>query len=70
MSELVEKLPWNKKLEVLRVIKGWSQTQAAEKCNTNQKNFWNWETGDVYPRKNSRVAIANAFGVKEKELFS
>lgn len=70
MNDLIEKLEWNKKLEVLRTIKGWSQTEAAEKCNAGQKAYWNWESGERYPRKNSRIAIAKAFGVSEEDIFN
>lgn len=70
MLEVLNELKWNKKIEVLRVIKGWSQREAAEKCNTNQKVFWSWETGERYPRKNNRIAIARAFEVDEDEIFS
>lgn len=69
MSEVINNLSWNKKIEVLRVIKGWSQAEAAEKCFTGQKAFWSWEVGQVYPRKNSRRAIASAFDVKEEDIF-
>lgn len=65
----VNALKWHEKIKVIRTIKGWSQEQAAEICCTNQKNYWLWETGATYPRKNSRKAIASAFGVKESELF-
>ncbi|ACA55409.1 helix-turn-helix transcriptional regulator [Clostridium botulinum] len=70
MTELVGNLSWNKKIEVLRIIKGWTQKEAAEKCNTNQKVYWIWESGGSYPRKNSRLAIAKAFGIKEEEIFN
>lgn len=69
MNDLLQQLTWNKKIEVLRVIRGWSQEEAAEKCFTNQKAFWSWEKGRTYPRKVSRRAIAQAFGVKEIEIF-
>lgn len=69
MTELFKKLSWNKKIEVLRTMKGWSQEEAAEKCYTGQRAFWGWESGKSYPRKNSRRAIAQAFGVSEKEIF-
>lgn len=70
MLEVLNSLEWNKKIEVLRVIKGWSQREAAEKCNTNQKVFWSWETGERYPHKNNRLAIARAFEIDEEEIFS
>ncbi|MBN7575985.1 XRE family transcriptional regulator [Clostridium sp. 2-1] len=69
MSDLIRNLTWNKKMEVLRTIKGWSQEETAEKCFTGQRAYWGWEKGIVYPRKNSRRAIAQAFGVSEKEIF-
>jgi transcriptional regulator with XRE-family HTH domain len=69
MNEIFKKLTWNKKLEVFRVMKGWTQKETAEKCNTDQKAYWNWEAGECYPRKNSRIAIARAFEVSENEIF-
>lgn len=70
MDEILANLSWNKKMEVLRTAKGWTQTEAAEKCGTNQKGYWEWEKGNRYPRLNSRRAISRAFGVSEKEIFS
>lgn len=69
MNDIISNLPWNKRIEVLRVTKGWSQYKAAEKCNTNQKTYWNWETGASYPRKNSQLAIARAFCIDINEIF-
>lgn len=69
MNELIAGLPWYKKIEILRIIKGWTQEEAAEKCFTKQKAYWTWEKGNVYPRKNSRRAISQAFEVDENEIF-
>lgn len=69
MSELFDQLSWHKKIEVLRTIKGWSQNEAAERCFTGQKSYWEWENGASYPRKNSRRAISQAFEVSEEEIF-
>ncbi|PRR70877.1 helix-turn-helix domain-containing protein [Clostridium thermopalmarium] len=69
MNSLLDNISWNKKIQVLRTIKGWTQNEAAKQCNTTQKVYWNWESGSVYPRKNSRVAIANAFDVNEDIIF-
>lgn len=68
LSEL-NNLCWNKKIEVLIILNNWTQKQAAEKCNTTQKMYWNWEKGLNYPRKNSQISIANAFNVKVDEIF-
>lgn len=70
LNEIFKALTWNKKIEVLRVMKGWTQTEAADKCNTNQKAYWGWESGINFPRKNSRIAISKAFEISEEEIFS
>lgn len=62
-------LPWNKKLEVLRIVNNWTQEDAAKKCNTNQKVYWSWENGKNYPRKRSQEVIARAFKVKIQDIF-
>lgn len=63
------KCPPNKKMQVLRVVRGWSQKEAAEQCCTNAKGYWLWENGKSKPRKNSRVAIARAFNVSVEDIF-
>lgn len=69
MGEMLDNLPWFKKIEILRTAKGWSQEKAANECCTSAKTYWNWETGINYPRKLSRMSIARAFNVKETEIF-
>ena len=69
INTMIENSPWNKKIAILRASNGWSQKEAAEKCCTNQKIYWLWETGRSFPRKNSQRAIAMAFGVDQKEIF-
>lgn len=69
-TNIINELPWYKKIEVLRVINGWNQTEAAKNCLTHQKVYWLWEKGQRYPRLASRKAIADAFGLKIKDIFS
>lgn len=69
ISTIMSNSAWNKKIEILRIAKGWSQEEAAEHCGTNQKQYWNWEKGKSFPRNNSQKAIANAFGVPVSEIF-
>ncbi len=69
IQERLMSLPWNKKIEVLQVIEGLNQNEAAEKCGTGQKVYWNWINGKSYPRKNSQKAIAAAFGVTVNDIF-
>lgn len=58
-----------KRLELLRTKQGWSQKEAAEKCGTCPKNYWNWENNKNRPSKNSKRAIVIAFGVSENIIF-
>lgn len=66
----VNNLHWYKKIAVLRVINGWNQNEAADKCLTHQKVYWLWEKGKKYPRLASRKAIADAYGLKIEDIFS
>lgn len=70
IEELFNKIPWNKKMEVLRVGNGWGQRLAGEKCLTHSKNYWLWEKGKCYPRLENRKLIAGAFGLKVEHIFS
>ncbi|GAA0741637.1 XRE family transcriptional regulator [Clostridium oceanicum] len=70
MEKLFNDLPWYTKIHVLRVIKGWNQTEAASKCLTNQKGYWLWENGRNYPRLLSRKSIAKAYGLEIEDIFS
>ncbi|MBO8183641.1 MAG: helix-turn-helix transcriptional regulator [Archaeoglobus sp.] len=65
----IQQIPWYKRIEILRTIKGWTQEKAAEMCGTTQKVYWLWENGKSYPRLNSKRAIARAFGVSVNEIF-
>ena len=68
-NELINELPYHKKIKILRIVKGISQQEAAKACCTTQKNWWSWEAGKSYPRKVSQRAIANLFGVHEEDIF-
>ncbi|WP_246578199.1 helix-turn-helix domain-containing protein [Clostridium frigoris] len=69
IEEIFNRLTWNKRMEVLRIIKGWSHRRAGEECLTNNKNYWLWEKGKSYPRHLSRKSIASAFGVEMEHIF-
>lgn len=70
LQDIFKNLPWYKKIEILRVIYGWKQTEAADKCLTHQKVYWLWEKGKKYPRLASRKAIADAYGLRIEDIFS
>jgi transcriptional regulator with XRE-family HTH domain len=69
INALIQNMPWNEKMEILRAVMKWSQNEAAERCGTTKKNYWLWASGKCYPRRNSRKAIAAAFNVPLKEIF-
>ncbi|KEH98253.1 transcriptional regulator [Clostridium botulinum C/D str. BKT12695] len=69
MIKIIHTLPWYKKMKILRILRSWSQVEAAENCCTNSKAYWLWESGKTYPRKSSQKAIAMAFGVPLNEIF-
>ncbi|MCD3351753.1 transcriptional regulator [Clostridium botulinum D/C] len=56
-------------MKVLRILRSWSQVEAAKNCCTTSKCYWLWESGKVYPRKSSQKAIALAFEVPLKDIF-
>jgi transcriptional regulator with XRE-family HTH domain len=68
--DAVNNATWNKRLEILRILKGWTQSDAAERCGVNQKVFWDWETGKRYPQIQKRKDISRAFGVPEEDIFN
>lgn len=70
LEKIVNSQPWYKRIEIMRIIKGWNQTEAADRCLTHQKVYWNWENGKKYPRLASRKAIADAYGLKISDIFS
>jgi transcriptional regulator with XRE-family HTH domain len=70
INSILESASWNEKIKMLRTSKGWTQEKAADMCGAALKAYWDWEKGRRYPRRNNRKAIANAYGVTEKELFS
>lgn len=65
----MNKLTWNEKIKNLREQNNLTQEEAAEKCNTTKKNYWLWEKGRNFPRKNSQIAIAAAFNVHVEDIF-
>lgn len=70
IAKIVDELPWYKKLEILRTIKGWNQKEVAEKCGVQKKIYWNWENGKFIPVERNRKKIAKVFGVPENEIFA
>ena len=68
-SEAIEKVPWNVKILIARLLTGMNQQEAADKIGTSQKMVWAWETGRNVPRESSRKRVAKAYNVNYEELF-
>jgi len=51
------------KLRELRLAKGWSQKQLAEKAGASQQGLAKWESGERQPDFSSVVKLCRALGV-------
>lgn len=60
LADIIQALPWNKKIEVLQVIKGWTQEEAAKHYGSDPRTVGLWISGKSFPRKMSRKAISRA----------
>lgn len=69
MSDFIEMLPWHKKIKILRIIKEWTQQEAADNCSVDRRAYQMWEKGISKPHKNNRKMIASVFEIEEREIF-
>jgi transcriptional regulator with XRE-family HTH domain len=69
-SELLKTTNWHQRIEILRVMRGLSQKETAEQIGTSTRIYQNWEAGRFVPRRLSRKAIANFYGLPENEIFN
>lgn len=69
MTINLESKTWYERIKILRIINGWSQRDAAHYLLTNQKHYWLWEKGKVYPSEFYRSKIANVYNVNEEDIF-
>ena len=69
LKVLFENLHWSKKMHVFRVINGWNQEEAAARCLTHQKMYWNWKKGKNHPMMRNRKAIEKPFILNQKTFF-
>ena len=58
------------KLKNIRVSKGWSQEELAEKSGISRRTIQNYESGNILPKKRSAYTVlANTLGVEENVLL-
>ena len=58
------------KLKLLRVSRGWTQKQAAEKIGINAPNYNRIETGKSLGRPSTRARIKEVFKLKDSEMYA
>lgn len=69
IAELVEALPWYKKLRILQLMAGWDVHETARRYGSHPKNVWAWNEGKNLPQRRSRKAIANAHDLNITDIF-
>ena len=58
------------RLSELRVAKGWSQEELADRLAVSRQAVWYWESGLRLPRAEHFRALAREFGVPERDLLA
>ena len=57
------------KLKNIRISKGWSQEEVAERSGISRRTIQNYESGNMLPKKRSTYKVlAETFGVEEAVL--
>ena len=58
------------KLKLLRVSRGWTQKQAAEKIGVNAPNYNRIETGKSFGRPSTWERIKEVFRLRDSEMYA
>lgn len=58
-----------KRLESLRLQRGYSQSEMANMVNVSQPSYWAYENGKSIPHKNTQIQLARVLGVSVEELM-
>src|SRR5690348_17703290 len=66
-KEASEVIP-NKLLKQVRLERGWSQQEVADRIGTNVQNVSRWERGSVKPEPYAQQKLSELFGKSPKEL--
>ena len=63
-------MEFSEKLKNIRISKGWSQEEAAERSGISRRTIQNYESGNMLPKKRSTYTVlADTFGVEEAVLL-
>src|SRR3546814_5082410 len=54
----------------LRQERGLSRVELSNRTGFSKPSIWAWESGRTMPRRSNLIALADAFGISERELFA
>src|SRR3546814_12490932 len=58
------------RLRRLRQERGLSRVELSNRTGFSKPSIWAWESGRTMPRRSNLIALADAFGISERELFA
>lgn len=58
-----------KRIQLLRMERGWTQAELAKKLNITKKAVKNWESGSSKPSVDCAIRLADIFGISTDSLF-
>ena len=53
----------------LRQERGLSRVELSNRTGFSKPSIWAWESGKTMPRRSNLIALADAFGISERELL-
>src|SRR3546814_15156803 len=53
-----------------RQERGLSRVERSSRTGFSKPSIWAWESGRTMPRRSNLIALADAFGISERELFA
>jgi DNA-binding XRE family transcriptional regulator len=69
VNELFTSKPWYMRLAAIRVLRGWTKQEAANKIGASYFIYKRWENGLHQPLENNRRAICRVMGVPQEFIF-
>jgi transcriptional regulator with XRE-family HTH domain len=54
----------------LRQERGLSRVELSNRTGFSKPSIWAWESGKTMPRRSNLIALADVFGVSERELLA
>jgi len=67
--QIIAESPTGRKIAMLRVLKGYSQQQLAEKCGLSKETIYAWENNRRNPEPRSLRDVSKVLGVIEEDLL-